>query len=335
MNEILLSVIVPMYNAAPWIRECLQSLLVPPALRPFLEVIVVDDGSTDGCEKTAQKAAADYPGLFSVLQKTNGGHGSAVNAGMDVCRGLYVKVLDADDWFLTEELCGLLEELGHLGSPDVVFCPFLTFDMKTGRKSQVRASSPARACLTLTMEQLVGGWRAFAPILTFHGILYRRDFYLRFGKRLPEGVYYDDGFYTIVAAGHAKGICILDRFLYVYRIGNSEQSVSAKNRVLRLGDAKEVILSVLQTMEEGRSAAGQEYWNRKACSFLADYFVTCFLRFDDRKAGRREAKEFRGLLKKEYPVLEQRVRKKYALLLAMGLLHMSERQFERLLEMRR
>lgn len=363
MNGILLSVIIPMYNAAPWISECLQSLLVPPKFWPLLEVIVVDDGSTDGCEKTAQKAAADYPKLFSVIHKTNGGHGSAVNAGIHVCRGRYVKVLDADDWFLTGELCGLLEELGQMGGPEVVFCPFRTFDRKTGRQSEVRAllsAKPARtgaapaekergpadtkaaptqqaACRSqiLTMEQLVGAWRAFAPILTFHGILYRRDFYLRLGKKLPEGVFYDDGFYVIAAASHAQKIGILDRCLYVYRIGNSAQSVSAKNRVLRLGDAKEVILSVCRTMGENRSAAGQEYWRRKVCSFLADYFVTCFLRFDDKRAGRREAKKFRELLKKEFPVLEQMMRKKYFVLQAMGYLHINERQFERLLRMRR
>lgn len=345
MNQILLSVIVPMYNAAPWVHKCLHSLLVPPRLRPLLEVIVVNDGSTDGCEKTAEALAENYPDLFRVIHKANGGHGSAVNAGIDVCRGCYVKVLDADDWFMTEELCGLLEDLGSLDSPDVIFCPFLTFDINSETITEVcpraghadaslTAGGQTARRLPLSMEQLAGAWNDLCPVLTFHGILYRSDFYRRFGKRLPEGVFYDDGFYTIVAASHASKICFLDRRLYVYRIGDSAQSVSAENRVRRLGDAKEVILAVGRTMGEARSAAGEEYWRRKTCSFLADYFATCFLRFRDRAAGRREARQFQLLLEKEYPVLEKLVRRKYLLLRAMGYLHISERQFQWFLSVR-
>ena len=79
MTEKILTVIIPMYNAKPWIRRCLRSLLVQTRVRPYLEVLVIDDGSADGCDRIANQMAEEMPGVFRLIQKENGGHGSAVN----------------------------------------------------------------------------------------------------------------------------------------------------------------------------------------------------------------------------------------------------------------
>ncbi|MCI9123322.1 MAG: glycosyltransferase family 2 protein [Eubacterium sp.] len=332
MTEKILTVIIPMYNAKPWIRRCLRSLLVQTRVRPYLEVLVIDDGSADGCDRIANQMAEEMPGVFRLIQKENGGHGSAVNCGVSQSSGKYIKVLDADDWMITSELEKLLDELCLLNDPDVVLCAYRTADMRTGKKETVRA---AAAGGYVGMEELAAHWERYRAVCTFHGIIYRTAFYRQHCKKLPERVFYDDSYYAIVPASHAAQIYVSRRCLYVYRIGRREQSVSAENRVRRLSDAGRVITAVCATMQERRSSFGQKYWKLRTVSLAADYLVTCFLRSGNKRAGRGRARCFMKKLRTHNPVLARALRGRYWLLRCMGFLHIKEASFQKLLQVRK
>lgn len=332
MTGKILTVIIPMYNAKPWIRRCLRSLLVRPRIRPYLEVLVINDGSTDGCNHIAEQIIKEMPEVFRLIQKENGGHGSAVNSGVSQSSGKYIKILDADDWMITSELEKLLDELCRLKDPDVVLCAYQTADIRTGKKETVRA---AAACGYVGMEQLTAHWERYRAVCTFHGMIYRTAFYREHCKKLPERVFYDDSYYSIVPASHAGQIYVSKRCLYVYRIGRREQSVSAENRVRRLSDAERVIAAVCAAKKEQRSNSGQKYWKLRTVSLTADYLVTCFLRFINKRAGRGKARSFMKKLRMHNPVLARAVRKRYWLLWCMGLLHIKEAWFQKLLQVRK
>jgi len=89
-------VIIPVYNAEPYLRECLDTV-VSQSLRE-IEIICVDDGCTDGSPATLQEYAAADP-RFRILRRENGGAGTARNAGLEAARGEYLSFLDADDFF--------------------------------------------------------------------------------------------------------------------------------------------------------------------------------------------------------------------------------------------
>ena len=92
----LLSVAIPCYNSENYMRDCIEALLVGGE---DVEIIVVDDGSTkDRTAEIADEYAAKYPTIVKAVHKANGGHGSAVNAGIDNATGLYLKAVDSDDW---------------------------------------------------------------------------------------------------------------------------------------------------------------------------------------------------------------------------------------------
>ena len=93
----VLSVIIPVYNMEKYIRQCLESLMIKEVLDK-IEILVVLDGSTDRSEEIAMEYAKAHPYSVRVISKPNGGHGSAINTGMDNAVGEYVKVLDSDDW---------------------------------------------------------------------------------------------------------------------------------------------------------------------------------------------------------------------------------------------
>ena len=90
-----LTVTVPCYNSESYLERCVESLLKE---RDGLEIILVDDGSTDRTGQLADQYARAYPDVVRVVHKKNGGHGSGVNAGMMLANGIYFKVVDSDDW---------------------------------------------------------------------------------------------------------------------------------------------------------------------------------------------------------------------------------------------
>jgi len=97
-NNHMVSVVIPAYNADPWIAETLDSVL-EQTFRDF-EVIVVDDGSTD----QTPELAASYGDQIRYLHKENGGTPSARNAGIRAARGSYIAFVDADDLWRPEKL---------------------------------------------------------------------------------------------------------------------------------------------------------------------------------------------------------------------------------------
>ena len=104
----LLTCVVPCYNSAAYMERAVDSLL---AGGEEMEVLIVDDGSTDGTGEIADRLAAAYPSVVKVHHQENGGHGSALNYGMAHAGGLYFKVVDSDDRMVKENLPGLMDLL--------------------------------------------------------------------------------------------------------------------------------------------------------------------------------------------------------------------------------
>ncbi len=137
----VLSVIVPVYNAAPWLRECLDSLL-SQSLRE-IEILCVDDGSTDESPAILRDYAAKDARL-RLLRQENRGAGAARNAGIEAAAGEYLYFMDADDTVTPEgleRLCRLAKEK----RAELVRCRAHDFDQRTGELSD----SPHNALLLI------------------------------------------------------------------------------------------------------------------------------------------------------------------------------------------
>ncbi|MBQ1361770.1 MAG: glycosyltransferase, partial [Oscillospiraceae bacterium] len=93
--EKLLTVTVPCYNSQAYMARAVESLLKGGER---LELLIVDDGSTDETLHIAEEYAARYPGLVRAIHRENGGHGPAVMTGLHEAQGLFFKVVDSDDW---------------------------------------------------------------------------------------------------------------------------------------------------------------------------------------------------------------------------------------------
>ena len=95
MSKTKVSVVIPIYNVRPYLRQCIESVLAQTLQE--IEIILVDDGSTDGCEKICDEYAAQDTRI-RVIHKKNGGLVSARKAGSAIARGEYIACLDGDDF---------------------------------------------------------------------------------------------------------------------------------------------------------------------------------------------------------------------------------------------
>ncbi len=126
------SLIVPVYNAAPYLGRCMASILGQSYKN--LEIILVDDGSTDESGRMCDCYAARY-GQVKAIHTQNQGVSSARNTGMDVCSGEYMAFVDADDVLaadMVERLVNRMEENGC----EVAGCGYFSFKGKSGKQGK-------------------------------------------------------------------------------------------------------------------------------------------------------------------------------------------------------
>lgn len=93
-----LTIIVPIYNVEPYIRKCLDSLILPEEAMSKMEVIIINDGTQDKSAEISREYVKRFPTVFRQIDKENGGHGSVWNLGVKEAKGKYLRFLDSDDW---------------------------------------------------------------------------------------------------------------------------------------------------------------------------------------------------------------------------------------------
>ena len=107
----LLSIAIPCYNSQDYMRKAIECLL--PGGED-VEILVIDDGSSDNTAAIADEYASKYPHIVRAIHQENKGHGGAVNTGIRNAKGMYFKVLDSDDWFKEKAYLEVLDRLREL-----------------------------------------------------------------------------------------------------------------------------------------------------------------------------------------------------------------------------
>lgn len=215
----MISIIVPVYNTARYLHQCLDSILSQTI--KDIEVICVDDGSTDESPDICDDYA-DRGGRVRVIHKENGGLVSARKAGLAVASGEYIGYVDSDDWVEPEMYERFLTVLVK-EQADIAMCGRIEDIGDTGR--WVRHGFPAgRYDKQSLIEKIYPGMivnGAFFEWGIFPGVwdkLFRREalesFQMAVDERLTMG---EDAVCTYPALLHAESICILDECLYHYR----------------------------------------------------------------------------------------------------------------------
>lgn len=203
------SVIVPVYNVAEYLPQCVESLLAQEC--GDYEIILVDDGSTDDSGKLCDGYAADHPGLIRVIHQENGGLGAARNTGLEGARGEYLLFVDSDD-YLTENALSCLSR--HVEETNLDLYIFGFSHLRSGRiipgeGNPLEGEKPfALKDHPELLRCLPSAWMR----------LWRRSLFDDPTLRFPGRAWYEDLRTTPKAQALCESIQVLPERLYVYRV---------------------------------------------------------------------------------------------------------------------
>lgn len=202
------SVIVPVYNVEKYLAKCLDSLVSQTI--DSIEIIVVNDGSTDGSQKIIDGYQTRYPDKVIGLIKKNGGLGDARNYGLKFAKGLYVSFIDSDDW-VTPEMMSRMYEKGMETNADIVLCDIYGVDDQTNNTVIERAPYEQEGILDRKQAVLFSTRPVAVSACTK---IYKREIFNRF--QFPTGWYEDLAVMTTIFS-YAERIFYLREPHYYYR----------------------------------------------------------------------------------------------------------------------
>lgn len=213
----LFSIVIPVYKVEKYLRQCVDSILAQDF--SDYEIILVDDGSPDGCGAICDKYAELHPQI-TVIHKVNGGSSSARNAGVDRAVGQYVIFVDSDDFWDGRE--GLVQVAGCIGSvhPDMVVYGCSDFIEST---AQVR---PARGNYPLELNQAASTAEIVSTLLSRHNfpgaawhLAVKRSLLAAHSIDFMPGVTAEDYDWLIKVFTHAGKVLLCNADFYRYRAG--------------------------------------------------------------------------------------------------------------------
>ncbi|MEI6578764.1 MAG: glycosyltransferase family 2 protein [Eubacteriales bacterium] len=226
MDNPTVSVIIPIYNVEPYLRRCVDSVLVQTLSE--LEIILVDDGSPDGCPSICDEYAG-RDSRIKVLHKINGGLSSARNAGLDAATGDFIAFVDSDDYIAPEMVKKLLNALQEEEEEaDISIC---------GIQRVNEFYAPIGKTDTYCF-QLLTGMQALDKLFTNDYVYFTvacNKLFKRFlfsSYRFPVGKLFEDGYAAFRYYFASKTVVCLPNCFYFYLTRSNSittSSISLKN----------------------------------------------------------------------------------------------------------
>jgi len=229
-NRIDLSVIVPVYNTETYLSVCIESLLQQT---PFcLEIILINDGSTDRSGTIADKYARQ-DNRIKVIHQKNSGLSAARNAGLELAQGEYIVFVDSDDWVKENSICKLYHEAVNYHA-DVTMGNLMYFIRDEIIDNPYKPVPKEILNIALSGKdffiRLVKA-RAYPPMAVNY--VYRRMFLEKIHARFEEGIMHEDELWSPIVLCQAQKIIAVDIEFYYYRQreGSIMQSLSLKKHL--------------------------------------------------------------------------------------------------------
>ena len=237
-----ISVIIPLYNAEAYIKDCLDSL-VAQTFSDF-EVIIIDDGSTDGGARIAASFASSN-NRFKLIGQPNKGPSEARNTGLKIMRGDYVTFIDSDDC-VAPNFLETLFFIAQLHKADIACCSFQNID----EEYKADGSSPniaASKVISAEDATRIALYQDSLPDYSAWNKLFRADLWK--GKFFPAGTIYEDLAVVPEVLLDANNVVITKSKLYFYRkrTGSELATQTKKQKIVQLLDIAENVFENMKT----------------------------------------------------------------------------------------
>jgi glycosyltransferase involved in cell wall biosynthesis len=261
------SVVVPVYNTMPYLTECLDSLLRQTIGPDRMQIVAVDDGSTDGSGAELDRYARRHPGTFTVIHQANsGGPAGPCNRALDAATGRYVFFVGADDYLGDEALQRLVAAADEWGS-DVVLGKVVGVHSRHIYQDVFARTEVDLDLYDSPLPRSLANTKLFRrELLEEYGIRYRED--MRIGSDLP---------FTLAACYHARRISVLADYDFYFAVRRfSATNITYLSRhLLRLHTVEKVIAYVADLIGPGkqRDAILLRRYDHEVARLLEDDFL--------------------------------------------------------------
>lgn len=239
----MVSVVIPVYNTEKYLRRCMDALLAQTIDKKDLELVVVNDGSTDSSPEILEEYREKYPDLIKIYNKTNGGQATARNLGIQKATGEYIGFADSDD-YVDPALFKKLYDKARAEDADLCECHYhsmleqsktgpdgLPLYKEIGTRGTIGAHEDVKE---LFLNPQVSPWNK----------LYRRSILTDNNISFPEGMIYEDTAFYIKTLPFIKKHAYVDEKLVYYCVRNG--STMTGNQGSRVGDIFKVFDDIIE-----------------------------------------------------------------------------------------
>lgn len=231
----IISIIIPIYNVAPYLRECLDSIQ-EQTFKDF-EAILIDDGSTDGSGQICDWYASKYK-RFKVIHKSNGGVSSARNMGLDIAQGKYIGFIDPDD-YISPDFYELLLNAIQSNDADISISGEIAINQAGKEIPWLKKLLNQIKKETIEGKQMMIEYTKFKIAATLFDKLYLSSLFD--GIRLPENInLMEDGATMPLILSRARRVVMEPQAIYYYRRRNG----SLTNSKIGIERASEMFTAV-------------------------------------------------------------------------------------------
>ena len=230
----ILTVAIPCYNSEAYMRKAIDHALVGGE---DVEVLVIDDGSSDGTLEIAKDYERRHPGVVRAIHQENKGHGGAVNTGIAEAQGIYYKVCDSDDWLDYDSYMQVLRVLRKVitgpKTLDALICNYVYDKVGARKKRMMRYVGSFPENRIFTWDEIEKPLNSHRYVL-MHSLIYRTELLRECGLVLPEHTFYVDNLVAFTPMIYVKTLYYLNVPLYRYYIGREDQSVNEAVMISRI-----------------------------------------------------------------------------------------------------
>jgi len=299
--------VVPCYNGAKYLDKCIPTLVLGGE---EVEVIIINDGSTDNTLEVANSYAKKYPGIVSVIDKENGGHGSGINRGLEKATGLYFKVMDCDDWADEESYPVVLNTIKENAAKDLYPDEYITKFYFDHPDTNYKYALPLEK---MYPTGVMFSWNKvrthYSSTVMLHSFFFKTSMLKENNVSLLEHCFYEDCELVYKAMIHTNTMFFINTIFYHYYIGRVDQSVSKAGIEKHHADYGKVCNSVwaYKTYDEIL-----EFGKDKSKAIFKYIFTILYISYfatynHASKAKKQRYKEIVKGLKRDYPELGAKI----------------------------
>lgn len=276
-----------------------------------VEVIIVNDGSSDGTSKKAHEWERRFPKKVVVIDQENSGHGGAVMAGLHAAHGLYFKVVDSDDWLDDDAMAKIMEYLDRqmeIREPtDMVIANYVYDKVHEGTHQTMRYKNVFPQGRQFGWDDI--GHFKQSQYLLMHSVIYRTELLRECHLELPKRCFYVDNIFVYEPLPHVKSMYYMDVDMYHYFIGREGQSVNEKTMLSRIDQQLRVTKLMIDAVQLPEGVP-----NPKLARYMENYLsmmmciCSLFLRMSKTPEDERKREEIWAYLEEHNPLCYKSIR---------------------------